>query len=145
MVFCYDLECSLRISPEDFENIEAEMNKEIKAKNTFEKLAVAREQAVADAQSGRLGGLGERPGNASKFKLDLLNQLPEGEPISYFKNGDFFDLCAGPHVMRTPSSPFVPRFERTSCLDWTATRALPIPACGKPPKMIGAAAMMVRG
>ena len=45
--------------------------------------------------------LAERPGNASKFKLDLLKQIPEGEPISYFKNGDFVDLCAGPHVMRT--------------------------------------------
>jgi len=99
--FYYDLECSHRISPEDFERIEAEMKKEIKANNTFEKIVVARDQAIADAQSGRLGGLAERPGNASKFKLDLLKQIPEGEPISYFKNGDFIDLCAGPHVMRT--------------------------------------------
>ena len=99
--FYYDLECSHRISPEDFEKIEAEMKKEIKANNTFEKIVVARDQAIKDAQSGRLGGLGERPGNASKFKLDLLKQIPEGEPISYFKNGDFIDLCAGPHVMRT--------------------------------------------
>ena len=99
--FYYDLECSHRISPEDFAAIEAEMKKEIKANNVFEKLTVTREQAIADAQSGRLGGLAERPGNASKFKLDLLQQIPEGEPISYFKNGDFIDLCAGPHVMRT--------------------------------------------
>ena len=99
--FYYDLECSHRISPEDFEKIEAEMKKEIKANHPFEKLVVTREQAVADAQSGRLGGLGERPGQASKFKLDLLKQIPGGEPISYFKNGDFLDLCAGPHVMRT--------------------------------------------
>ncbi len=99
--FYYDLECSHRISPEDFEKIEAEMKKEIKANNTFEKVIVTREQAIAEAQSGRLGGLAERPGNASKFKLDLLKQIPEGEPISYFKNGDFIDLCAGPHVMRT--------------------------------------------
>ena len=99
--FYYDLECSHRISPEDFEKIEAEMKKETKANNVFEKLTVTRKQAIADAQSGRLGGLVERPSNASKFKLDLLNQIPEGEPISYFKNGDFIDLCAGPHVMRT--------------------------------------------
>jgi len=99
--FYYDLELSHRIAPEDFEKIEAEMKKEIKANNPFEKLVVSREQAIADAQSGRLGGLGERPDNASKFKLDLLNQIPAGEPISYFKNGDFIDLCAGPHVMRT--------------------------------------------
>jgi threonyl-tRNA synthetase len=76
------------------------MKKEIKANNVFEKLTVTREQAIADAKSGRLGGLGERDA-VSKFKLDLLNQIPEGEPISYFKNGDFIDLCAGPHVMRT--------------------------------------------
>ena len=99
--FYYDLELSHRISPEDFEKIEAEMKKEIKANNVFERTEVTREQAIKDAQSGRLGGLAERPGNASKFKLDLLKQIPEGEPISYFKNGDFIDLCAGPHVMRT--------------------------------------------
>ena len=63
--FYYDLECSHRISPEDFEKIETEMRKEIKANNVFEKIVVSREQAIADAQSGRLGGLGERPGNAS--------------------------------------------------------------------------------
>jgi len=99
--FYYDLECSHRISPEDFDKIEAEMKKEIKANNVFEKSEVTRDQAIKDAESGRLGGLAERPGNASKFKLDLLKQIPEGEPISYYKNGDFVDLCAGPHVMRT--------------------------------------------
>jgi len=97
----YDVDLSHRISPEDFEKIEAEMKKEIKANNVFERQVVTREQAIKDAQSGRLGGLAERSGNASKFKLDLLNQIPEGEPISYYKNGDFIDLCAGPHVMRT--------------------------------------------
>ena len=99
--FYYDVELGHRISPDDFPRIEAEMKKETKANNPFEKITVTREQAIADAQSGRLGGLAERPGNASKFKLDLLNSIPEGEAISYFKNGDFIDLCAGPHVMRT--------------------------------------------
>ncbi len=99
--FYYDVELSHRISPEDFEKIEAEMKKEIKANNVFEKSTVTREQAINDAQSGRLGGLGERPGNPSKFKLGNLADIPEGEAISYFKNGDFIDLCAGPHVMRT--------------------------------------------
>jgi threonyl-tRNA synthetase len=99
--FYYDLECSHRISPEDFEKIEAEMKKEIKANNIFQKIEVPREQAIKDAQSGRLGGLSERPGNVSKFKLDLIAQIPEGEAISYYQNGDFLDLCAGPHVMRT--------------------------------------------
>ena len=99
--FYYDLELDHRISPEDFGAIEAEMKKEIKANNKFERIEVSREQAIADAKSGRLGGLTVRPGNESKFKLDLIGKIPEGEPITYFQNGDFTDLCAGPHVMRT--------------------------------------------
>ena len=99
--FYYDVDLPHRISPEDFEKIEAEMKKEIKANHPFEKIVVTREQAIADSQSGRLGGLAERPGNVSKFKLGNLEAIPEGEPISYFQNGDFVDLCAGPHVMRT--------------------------------------------
>jgi threonyl-tRNA synthetase len=99
--FYYDVELPHRITPEDFPAIEAEMKKEIKANHPFEKIIVSREQALKDAASGRLGGLGERPGNPSKFKLGNLADIPEGEPISYFKSGDFIDLCAGPHVMRT--------------------------------------------
>jgi threonyl-tRNA synthetase len=99
--FYYDVDLKHRISPEDFPKIEEEMKKEIKANNTFEKIIVTREQAMKDAESGRLGGLTERPGNPSKFKIGNLEAIPEGEPISYFKNGDFLDLCAGPHVMRT--------------------------------------------
>src|SRR5947208_13278239 len=52
--FYYDVELSHRISPEDFEKIEAEMKKEIKANNTFEKIVVTRDQAINDAQSARL-------------------------------------------------------------------------------------------
>ena len=99
--FYYDLELPHRISPEDFEKIEAEMKKEIKANHVFEKMVVTREQALKDAESGRLGGLSERPGNPSKFKIGNLADIPEGEQITYYKNGDFMDLCAGPHVMRT--------------------------------------------
>lgn len=99
--FYYDVELSHRISPDDFPRIEEEMKKEIKANHVFEKVVVTREQAIKDAESGRLGGVAERPGNTSKFKLGNLQDIPEGEPISYYKNGDFVDLCAGPHVMRT--------------------------------------------
>ncbi|TMQ00071.1 MAG: threonine--tRNA ligase [Verrucomicrobia bacterium] len=98
--FYYDVELSHRISPEDFEKIEAEMKREIKANHPFEKRIVTREQAMKDAQSGRLGALSERP-VPSKFKIGNLQDIPEGEPISYYQNGDFIDLCAGPHVMRT--------------------------------------------
>jgi threonyl-tRNA synthetase len=99
--FYYDVELQHRISPEDFPAIEAEMKKEIKANRPFEKVVVTREQAIKDAESGRLGGLTERPGNPSKFKLGNLADIPDGEAITYFKTGDFIDLCAGPHVMRT--------------------------------------------
>jgi threonyl-tRNA synthetase len=98
--FYYDVDLEHRITPEDFPAIEAEMKKEIKANHVFEKLVVTREQAFRDAEAGRLGALTERP-VPSKFKLGNLADIPEGEPISYFKNGDFIDLCAGPHVMRT--------------------------------------------
>ena len=53
------------------------------------------------AESGALGALGRRPGAVSKFKLDIIQGIPEGEEISIYRNGDFTDLCAGPHVMRT--------------------------------------------
>src|SRR4026208_865669 len=98
--FYYDVDLTHRISPEDFPRIEEEMKKEIKANHPFEKLVVTREQATLDAQSGRLGALSERS-VSSKFKLGNLEDIPEGESISYYKNGDFIDLCAGPHVMRT--------------------------------------------
>ncbi len=98
--FYYDVELKHRISPEDFPAIEAEMKKISKENQVFEKLTVTREQALSDAQAGRLGALGSRD-VASKFKLEMLKDIPEGEPISYFKTGDFIDLCAGPHVMRT--------------------------------------------
>src|SRR6266853_1323661 len=98
--FYYDVDLPHRISPEDFPKIEEEMKKEVKANNLFERVEVTREQALKDAQSGRLGALSERP-SPSRFKLGNLEDIPEGEPITYYKNGDFIDLCAGPHVMRT--------------------------------------------
>lgn len=98
--FYYDVDLPHRISPEDFEKIEAEMKKEIKANLPFERVEVSREQALKDAQSGRLAALGERS-ESSKFKLDIIQNIPEGEQITFYRNGDFIDLCAGPHVMRT--------------------------------------------
>src|SRR6266513_1610355 len=98
--FYYDVDLQHRITPEDFPAIEAEMKKVIKENQTFEKVVVSRDQALSDARKGRLAALAERP-VPSKFKLDIIEGIPENEPISYFKNGDFIDLCAGPHVMRT--------------------------------------------
>ncbi|HEY0370047.1 MAG TPA: hypothetical protein VGC85_10640, partial [Chthoniobacterales bacterium] len=99
--FYYDLELSHRISPEDFEKIEAEMKKEIKANHPFERSVVSRAEALQLGREGRLAALGPRY-EASKFKLDIVeNTIKEGEEISLYRNGEFLDLCAGPHVMRT--------------------------------------------
>lgn len=98
--FYYDVQLKHRISPDDFEAIEAEMKKIVKENQTFERMVVSRDEAMAMAQSGRLAALAERD-TPSTFKVDLLNEIPEGEEISIFKNGDFWDLCAGPHVGRT--------------------------------------------
>src|ERR1039458_5264166 len=73
--FYYDVELSHRITPEDFAKIEAEMKKEIKANHTFEKIVVTREQALKDSESGRLGGLTERPGNPSKRSEEHTSEL----------------------------------------------------------------------
>src|ERR1700679_2984488 len=59
--FYYDLDMPHRISPEDFARIEEEMKKEIKANHVFEKQIVSRDEAIALANSGRLGGLSARP------------------------------------------------------------------------------------
>jgi threonyl-tRNA synthetase len=98
--FYYDLELAHRISPDDFERIEAEMKKVVKENQVFEKVTVSRDEALKMAELGVLGALGARP-EPSKFKLDIIQGIPEDEPISIFRNGDFTDLCAGPHVMRT--------------------------------------------
>ncbi|MEC9056446.1 MAG: threonine--tRNA ligase, partial [Verrucomicrobiota bacterium] len=89
-----------RISPDDFPVIEAEMKKVVKANQVFEREVISREQAMEMAQKGRLAALEER-NVPSVFKIDLLEEIPEEEEISIFKNGDFWDLCAGPHVGRT--------------------------------------------
>ncbi len=96
--FYYDFEMKHRITPDDFEKIEAEMKKIAKENQKFEYKAISRNEAKALAESGRLGGLSERPGNPSRFKLDLIDKIPEDEEISCFQNGEFIDLCAGPHV-----------------------------------------------
>jgi threonyl-tRNA synthetase len=98
--FYYDVDLPHRISPDDFEKIEAEMKKEIKANHPFERMEVSRDEALALGKKGRLAGLSERP-EPSKFKLDIIENIPADEKISLYRNGEFIDLCAGPHVMRT--------------------------------------------
>ncbi|MEI6492066.1 MAG: threonine--tRNA ligase [Verrucomicrobiota bacterium] len=98
--FYYDVELPHRISPEDFARIEEEMKREVKANHVFERVEVSRGEAVAMAERGELAALGQRE-EASKFKLDIVTNIPDGEVITLYRNGEFTDLCAGPHVMRT--------------------------------------------
>ncbi|MEY2479864.1 MAG: threonyl-tRNA synthetase [Verrucomicrobiota bacterium] len=98
--YYYDVDLAHRISPEDFEKIEAEMKKEIKANHPFERVEVSRTEALEMGKKGRLAALADRD-QPSKFKIDIIENIPEGETISLYRNGDFVDLCAGPHVMRT--------------------------------------------
>src|ERR671922_1550753 len=67
--FYYDVDLSHRISPDDFEKIEAEMKNEIKANHPFEKMEVSRDEALTMAKRGELGALRARP-EPSKFKID---------------------------------------------------------------------------
>ncbi len=98
--FYYDLALDHHISPADFEAIEAEMKNIVKENQPFERIVVSRDEALRLANEGRLGALGPRAA-PSRFKLDILQGIPEDEEISLYRNGDFTDLCAGPHVMRT--------------------------------------------
>jgi len=98
--FYYDVDLPHRISPDDFEKIEAEMKKEIKANHPFERIEVSRDEALALGKKGRLAALNERA-EPSKFKLDIIENIPPDEKISLYRSGDFIDLCAGPHVKRT--------------------------------------------
>ena len=98
--FYYDIELDHNISSDEFARIEEEMKKVVKENVPFEKTVVSRSEAMRMAQSGELGSVGPRD-VPSKFKIDLLERIPEDEPISIYRNGDFTDLCAGPHVPRT--------------------------------------------
>ncbi|PYJ50460.1 MAG: threonine--tRNA ligase [Verrucomicrobia bacterium] len=98
--FYYDVDLPHRISPDDFEKIEAEMEKEIKANHPFERMEVSRAEALKLGKKGRLAALGERS-EPSKYKIDIVENIPPDEKISLYRNGDFIDLCAGPHIMRT--------------------------------------------
>ncbi len=98
--FYYDMDLAHRISPDDFPRIEEEMKRVVKDNDVFERVTISRGEALELAKAGRLGAVSERAVE-SVFKVDLLNDIPEDEEISLFKNGDFWDLCAGPHVGRT--------------------------------------------
>src|ERR1700746_2056565 len=98
--FYYDVDLPHRISPDDFEKIEAARKKETKANHPFERMEVSRDEALALGKKGRLAALSDRS-EPSKFKLDIIENIPPDEKISLYRSGDFIDLCAGQHVKRT--------------------------------------------
>jgi threonyl-tRNA synthetase len=98
--FYYDVDLTHRISPEDFAKIEEKIQAILKARQPFTRSEVSRAEAESLARQGRLAALGDRA-EASKFKLDILQGIPENEVISLYQNGTFVDLCAGPHVPDT--------------------------------------------
>ena len=98
--FYYDVDLPHRVTPEDFPKIEAEMAKIVDGNEKFERSVVSRAEAMELGRAGKLAALGER-GVPSRYKLDILEGIPEGEEISLYRNGAFTDLCAGPHVEST--------------------------------------------
>ena len=88
--FYYDFDLDHNLTAEDLEKIEAEMKRIIAADEVFERIEVTREEAERQFKSI------EQP-----YKLARLADIPEGEVVSIYRNGNFVDLCRGPHVPRT--------------------------------------------
>ena len=86
--FYYDFDSSATFNDEDKEKIEAEMKKIIKEDLPIERFSLPKEEALKLMEG-------------QPYKQELINDLPEGEEISFYKQGDFTDLCAGPHLMST--------------------------------------------
>ena len=88
--FYYDFDVEKPISENDFEKIEEEMKKIIKEDLPLERYTLPRDEAIALMKKM------DEP-----YKVELIEELPEDEEISFYKQGDFTDLCAGPHLMST--------------------------------------------
>ena len=88
--FYYDFDVKKPFSEEDLQKIEEEMKKIVKEDLKLEKYTLPREEAIKFMKEK------EEP-----YKVELIEELPEGEEISFYKQGEFTDLCAGPHVGST--------------------------------------------
>ena len=86
--FYYDIDLDRKLDVSDLEAIEAEMRKVIKENQRFTRIECSREEAVA-----KIKAIGQE-----RYKLGRLDDIPEGETISFYQNGEFIDLCAGTHV-----------------------------------------------
>jgi len=89
--FYYDFDTEHRFTREDLDRIEEEMTKVVKEKQAFERFECSR--AEAEAEIRKFG--------QERYKLGRLADIPEGEAISFYRNGNFLDLCAGTHVRNT--------------------------------------------
>lgn len=97
--FYYDFDREGSFSYEDLEKLEAEMKKIAKEDLAIERFELPREEAIKLMEERN-----------ESYKVELINELPEGEVISFYKMGEFVDLCAGPHLMSTK---FVKAFKLT--------------------------------
>ena len=88
--FYYDFDVEKNFTDEDKEKIEAEMKKIIKENLPIERFTLPREEAIKFMEEKN-----------EPYKVELIKDLPEGEEISFYKQGEFTDLCAGPHLMST--------------------------------------------
>lgn len=88
--FYYDFDVEKNFSPEDLLKIEKEMEKIIKEDLPMERFTLPREEAIKFMEE-----------KGEPYKLELIKDLPEGEELSFYKQGDFVDLCAGPHLIST--------------------------------------------
>ncbi len=88
--FYYDFDSAVTFSPDVLEKLEGEMKKIIKENAKLERFTLPRDEAVAF--------MTERD---EPYKVQLIEELPEGEVISFYRMGDFVDLCAGPHLFST--------------------------------------------
>ena len=88
--FYYDFDTEYRFSEEDFAKIEEEMKKIIKEDLPIERFELPREEAIKLMKDA-----------GENYKVELIEDLPEDEVISFYKQGEFTDLCAGPHLMST--------------------------------------------
>ena len=88
--FYYDFDAPTPFGSEDLEKIEAEMKKIVKENLKIRRFELPRDEAAA---------LMEKRGEP--YKLELIADIPEGEPISFYEQGEFVDLCAGPHLAYT--------------------------------------------
>lgn len=98
--FYYDFDREEPFVPEDLEKIEAEMKKIVKENLVLERYELPREEAIALMKEKN-----------EPYKVELIEDLPEGETISFYKQGDYVDLCAGPHLISTK---YVKAFKLTS-------------------------------